>query len=591
MHGFLPFDSSHINTAWSSLLIEELLRNGIDYFCISPGSRSTPLTVAAARHPRARTLICHDERGAAFHALGYARATANPAALICTSGTAAAHYFPALIEASMDHLPMMVLSADRPPELWETGANQAIRQHHLFGDYVKWFFELPCPDEKVPPQMLLTTVDQALYQARLVPAGPVHLNCPFREPLVPTEGSLRADYFNHLTEWCKGYKPYTCYEPFLKTSTPTAIGEIVELLQTTANGIVVIGRLSTDAQRQAVLQLLQSLQWPAFVDITSGLRLGDRHSSIIHYFDLLLLSRTFRNRYRPQLVLRIGGEPVSKRLLELIDALQTSDHHVVIKEHSFRQDPAHNVTYRLETDIGQACIALVHRMDRQSSGTWLQEMRLQAARVNEVIANLMALHQPLSEISVARLISENVPANHGLWLASSMPIRDMQMYASHAGQNVQVAANRGASGIDGAIASATGFAVGLGKPVTMLLGDLSCLHDMNSLMLVQKSPQPLVIVVINNNGGGIFSFLPIARFKDVFEGYFGTPHDLRFHPLAELFAMAYAAPKTNGEFIEAYRKAVHVTRSTLIEVSTDRHDNFRLHQMLQRQIVDRLEHA
>ncbi|NIR47646.1 2-succinyl-5-enolpyruvyl-6-hydroxy-3-cyclohexene-1-carboxylic-acid synthase, partial [candidate division KSB1 bacterium] len=200
----MNLNTANINALWGDLIVEELLRNDIDFFCISPGSRSTPLTVAVARKPRAKKQIMYDERSAAFFALGYVRATEKPAVLICTSGTAAANYYPAIIEAAMDYLPMIILSADRPPELRDTAANQTIRQPNLYSDYVKWKFDMPCPDLNIPPAMVLTTVDQLVYQSMRAPGGPVHLNCMFREPLAPIKAEVNPAYFNGLKKWQAG---------------------------------------------------------------------------------------------------------------------------------------------------------------------------------------------------------------------------------------------------------------------------------------------------------------------------------------------------------------------------------------------------
>ncbi len=571
---------------WSSLLVEELLRNAIDYFCISPGSRSTPLTVAVARHPQARSIVCHDERGAAFHALGYARATGKPAVLLCTSGTAAANYYPALIEAAMDHVPMLILSADRPPELQETGANQTIRQSHLFGSYPKWYFELPCPTQSIVAAVVLTAIDQAIYQSLSCPAGPVHLNCAFREPLEPVAPTVAPDYLNLLAGWLGGATPYTHYPLARPTPAPDAIDLIGRLVRDTKTGLAIVGRLTTAAERRAVERLLRRLQWPACADITSGLRLGD--GPVAHYFDQLLLSTAFRTHCRPTVLLHIGRQTVSKRLLQFISRLPSLEHYLVIQDHPDRYDPLHRVTCHVETAIDLFCTALLERLESWTGTEQTQQLAPLSATVGAVVRAFVQADRPLDEIAVAHVLSEHIPAEHGLWLASSMPIRDMDMYASPVGPPVRVGANRGASGIEGGIAAAAGFAVGLQRPVTLVSGDLSLLHDLNSLALLRKIQQPLIIVALNNDGGGIFSFLPIAAYDDVFEEFFAAPHGLRFQAAAGLFGLDYAAPATVAEFVASYRAAVAAGHSCLIEVSTERRENHRLHQALQRCIAERI---
>lgn len=587
----MPLQTSDINSLWGSLLIEELIRNGSCYFCLSPGSRSTPLTLAIAHHNQAKAVVCHDERGAAFHALGYARATGKPAVLVCTSGSAAAHYYPAVIEAAMDQLPMLVLSADRPPELQDTGANQTIYQSALFGTYAKWHLDLPCPDPTIAAATLLTGVDQALYQARATPAGPVHVNCPFREPLVPS-GAIGGDegYLAALAAWQTTKKPFTEYLPSARQPVDLLVKQIKTLLQATGNGLIAIGRLNNEAERRSVKRLLTALPWPALMDITSGLRLSQSARSVVHYYDQLLLEDAFCATHRPETLLQIGSPFVSKRFLAYLQQTPPLRQHIIVKNHPYRHDPSSTVTHHVETDIVVFCEALLaDNLAISPAPAWSHAFLARSALVDRIVSATVNAFQSLTEIAVARLVSERLPADQALWLGNSMPVRDMDMYGSPFGSVEQIAANRGASGIDGTVAAASGFAVGLHKPVTVVLGDLALLHDLNSLGLVMRCPIPLIVIVINNNGGGIFSMLPIADFPDVFETYFATPHHLSFKAAAQLFGLAYAQPKTTGEFLMAYDQALTATTATLIEVVTDRQENARLHGQLQQTIAATLK--
>jgi 2-succinyl-5-enolpyruvyl-6-hydroxy-3-cyclohexene-1-carboxylate synthase len=586
----MPLQTSDINTLWGALLIEELIRNGSHYFCLSPGSRSTPLTLAIARHNHARTIICHDERGAAFHALGYARAMGKPAVLVCTSGSAAAHYYPAVVEAAMDRLPMLILSADRPPELQDTGANQTIRQSALFGAYAKWHVNLPCPDPVIAAATLLSAVDQALYQACATPSGPVHVNCPYREPLVPSgETSDDEGYLTTLAAWRTTNKPFTEYLPLTRQPADHQVQQVKTLLQGTRNGLIAIGRLNNEAERRSVKHLLAVLKWPAFVDVASGLRLSQSARSVVHYYDQLLLWDAFCATHRPETLLQIGSRFVSKRFLAYLQQTPCPPQHIIVKNHPYRYDPSSTITHHLETDIAAFCEALLDNMTPSPAPEWNHAFLARSALVDRIVSTTVNASQSLSEIAVARLVSERLPADQGHWLGNSMPVRDMDMYASPFGSAEQIAANRGASGIDGTVAAASGFAVGLHKPVTVVLGDLALLHDLNSLELVMRCPVPLVIIVINNNGGGIFSMLPIANFPDVFETYFATPTNLSFKAAAQLFGLAYVKPNTTREFLVAYDQALAATTATLIEVVTDRQENARLHRELQEKIVATLK--
>jgi len=577
--------SSSLNQLWGSLIVEELIRNGINYFCISPGSRSAPLTIAVSRNPCAKSIICFDERSAAFHALGYARAQGKPAVVVTTSGTAVANCFPAVLEAAMDALPLLVLSADRPPELLENGANQTIQQVNIFGEYVRWQFTLPCPDENITPQMVLTTVDHAVYMARRAPAGPVHLNCRFREPLAPVKKPFAPTYTQILDSWVTGHQPYTSYTASVLTLPLSDLQALAGVITQTHHGLMIAGRMQSEEEIKAVSRLASALNWPVFADITSGLRCGRTSiPNMIHYFDQLLLSERFKQYLHPDTILHIGAPMTSKRFLQYLEE-NHPQHYIVVENHPFRHDPAHAVTTRIETHLPAFCESLLALDIKADTTEWFRQMSSYSQKINSIIDQYVAERKSVNEISVTRHIWRSIPSENGLFLASSMPIRDMDMFADTNGTAIKVGANRGASGIDGTIASAAGFAVGLDQPVTLLIGDLAFIHDLNSLTLLKKSAQPLIIVVINNHGGGIFSFVPIAKFKDVFEPYFATPHDLEFAPVAQCFEIDFYCPNTNEEFILAYQAALEKKQSAIIEIRTDRQENYAIHQELEKKIM------
>ncbi len=577
-----------LNALWGSLVVEELIRCGVEYFCISPGSRSTPLTIAVARHKRAKSIICYDERGAAFHALGYARATQKPAALICTSGTALANYFPAIIEASIEHLPMLVLSADRPPELRETGANQTIRQPGMFGDYLRWQFDFPCPDSHIPLTMILTTIDQAVYKSRTAPGGVAHLNFMFREPFVSTLTETSPP--GNLPErWQNSSTPFTMYSQPIKQPSNNAIGTVAGLIRQSKRGILSVGRIETPAEIAAIKQLADRLQWPVFADITSGLRLGSRDGCFIPFFDQLLLCEKFSG-LQPDTIIHIGGKMVSKRWLQFAGR-QRDARFVVAANHPDRYDPNNQITHRIDGDIALFCHELTAHLPADAGQSdWLNAWKTGSDIAGQIVDIFVAESlASLSEIITIHLISRHIHSDSGLFLSSSLPIREMDMFAASDGPAVRVAANRGASGIDGTIAAATGFAAGLPAPATLVMGDLAFLHDLNSLTLLTQVAQPVIIVVLNNRGGGIFHFLPIAGEKDVFEKYFATPHNYDFRNAAKLFKLRYLNPKNLGEFVKGYQRWQKSGTRGVIEIFSDREDNVNQHKALQTQITNYFE--
>lgn len=579
-------NTANINTLWSSLIIEELIRNGIYYFCISPGSRSAPLTVAVAENSRAKSIICFDERGAAFHALGYARATGKAAALICTSGTAAANYFPAVIEASVDAVPMIVLTADRPPELRQTGANQTIDQVKLFGKYVNWEFDLPCPDENISPRMVLTTVDQAVSRSCGIPAGPVHINCMFREPLAPADQPANGDYLQTLSKWEEEDSPFTKYQLPLQTAYPSALEEVADIINNAKRGIIVVGKLSSIAQSKSILELAQKINFPVFPDINSGLRFQLSGKNFIPHYDQILLTEELGQKFAPDTILQFGGRITSKRLLKFIDRTAPKNYIQVLMGPQ-RYDPQHNATLHIESEIEAFCKSLLRMVAPNAKTPWLTSLVESSNVVGSLLDAYANPEHAISEISASRIISQLIPEKSALFLGSSMPVRDMDMFASTNGAIIPVAANRGASGIDGTLASATGFAVGHDLPVTLILGDLAMIHDLNSLALLRSIQQQLIIIIINNQGSGIFSFLPIAEFNAVFEKYFGTPHELTFRKAAEMFSIDYHHPRRNMDLRKTYQEILMNGKPAIIEVHTDRRENIELHQ----KIADRIRIA
>jgi len=577
-----PLDAPNTTYLWAQLLVEELVRNGVETAFVAPGSRSTPLTACAARHPDVDVVLHVDERGTAFAALGAGRATGRPAAWITTSGTAVANGLPAVVEASIDDVPMFLLTADRPPELRDTGANQTIDQVKIFGNYVRWEAQLPPPSDDVDPAYVLATVDQAVHRATRSPAGPVHLNCAFRKPLEPVETGVPVAVPDAVRRWADAATPYTVYpKPVVRPSGET-VDRVGAALGATERGLVVAGRLDTPAEADAVERLANALGWPLVPDLTSRLRFRERTAHVPHG-DLVLTSDAFREAHRPDAVLHVGGRFVSKRLRLF---LRESDPPVraVVRPAPSRVDPDHRATHHVETNIEPFVEQLLARGDDAPGGA---EWRAAWAEADERAARVVQRHandaQVLTEPVVATLLTRQVPSDHALVAASSMPVRDLNRHAA-TDAAAPTYANRGASGIDGTVATAAGIARGRGGPVTLLIGDLALWHDLNSLALLRGLP--VVVLVINNDGGGIFHFLPIHEHEDVFEPYFTAPQGRSFASAADTFGLAYRRPDAPNNLREAYTQACAQEKPALIEVQTDRDANRQVHDALETAVAD-----
>lgn len=578
----------NLNALWCALLMEELSRLGVTYVGVAPGSRSTPLALAAAAHPKLKVVVHLDERALAFHALGWGRATGRPAAVITTSGTAVANLAPAVAEASLDYVPLLLLTADRPPELRDTAANQTMDQTRIFGAYVRWHFDLPCPEVTLPARMLLTTVDQAVARTQGAHPGPVHVNCMFREPLAPTAAPYpRRRWMQPLQGWLKSHKPLTTYAVG-QTPVPTD-GEGLSDLCSTARGVIIAGALeASDAKH--VVALARRLGWPILPDIQSGLRLGPDAEEVITYADLILSDVNWATTHTPDAVLLVGGRVTSKRISAL--AQPATDAPVVrITPRLERQDPGHRVTRHIVGSLSSAAehlgrLKLIGRDDR-----WLASWQNAQRRVTTALPRLMKKSTRLHEPRVAWELTRLRPDHHALFAGNSLPIRLLDAFSHGGGTKPAVTANRGVSGIDGLLSTATGYAAGRREPVTLLIGDLSLMHDLNALALLRASAIPVVTVVINNDGGGIFSFLPVAGTTRAFERVFGLPHGRTFAGAATMFDLPYQRVKTVAAFTRAYRQACQRGQSALIEVTTERTTTLRSWRALQQAISQALSGA
>ena len=575
--------AENLNILWGELVVEELCRNGVNFFCISPGSRSTLLTTAVARNSKANSRIFYDERGAAFYALGYAHATGNPAVLICTSGTALANYYPAVVEAYNDQIPLIILSADRPPELRDTGANQAIIQQNMFGQYVNWFFDLPCPDEVVKPSVVLSTIDQAIIRAKNSPAAAVQINMQFREPLAPQREFYSDQYLPSIERWINSDEPFTKYHEIVEPEYPEALNELMESLLPRNDVLVVVGRLKNESERTKVSELCQHLDWPVYADVLSGVRSENQPV----FWDLMFLSDKLIEQYNFKNIIHLGGQMTGKRWLQFLEKVNP-EKYIKISDHNLRKDPTHQITHHFQVSVERFCTDLIFRMRVRFNPAMGQQDSLNE-KIDAILKSETEDIPQLNEPGIARQILRNLPRENVLFLASSMPVRVFDMYPSPWDGSRTIAANRGASGIDGTIASAIGYAEALQQPLTLCIGDLAMLHDLNSLMLLPDTGVPVTIVLFNNGGGGIFHFLPVHNFPEIFEKYFATPHQFIFRYVAKMFRLDYIVPQTMNDFAKIYGDAMQSNNHTLIEISLSRDENLRLQKQIQSRIRKELD--
>nr|XP_043623438.1 protein PHYLLO, chloroplastic [Erigeron canadensis] len=605
--------SSNINSLWASLMIEECYRLGLTYFCIAPGSRSSPLAIAATCHPMLSCTACYDERSLAFHAIGYARGSRKPAVVITSSGTAVSNLLPAVVEAYQDSLPLLLLTADRPPELLDAGANQAINQVNHFGSFVRHFFSLPVPTDIISTRMVLTTFDSAVYHATSSPCGPVHINCPFREPLENTPKEWSQSCLKGLEFWVSSGQPFTNYiqphNSLVHRNYQGGLNDVLGIIQGAKRGILLVGAIFKEDHIWATLLLAKHLGWPVVADILSGLRLRKYKNALsklsegimfIDHLDHSLLSSEVRNWIKPDVILQIGSRTTSKRISQMLeDCFPCS--YILVDNHPHRHDPSHIITHRIYSSIThftdwvlRSCIKTCINSD------WTSFMWSINRMVDWEVSFLIKSENSLTEPYVAHITSEALNYGSTIFVGNSMPIRDAHMYGDNSGEStcgndiqltsgfpfwwVQVVGNRGASGIDGLLSTAIGFAVGHNKKVVCVIGDVSFLHDTNGLALLKQrvSRKPMIILVINNHGGGIFSLLPIANKAEekILNQYFYTTHNVGIHNLCLAHGVKHVQVHTKDELQNAMLKSQQEEVDCVIEVESSISANANFHSNL-----------
>lgn len=588
-------DSGSANLEVCCAFVDELAASGLHHAVICPGSRSTPLALALTAHPHLETWVQVDERSAAFFAMGMARHLNEPVALLCTSGTAAANFAPAVAEASLSRIPLLVLTADRPPELRDWGAAQTIDQIGLYGSHTRWFVEMPVPDgaNGLTPHAR-AVARRAFSTAAQPPAGPVHLNFPFREPLLPLDLRPPLD-LQPLFAAGRRLQPVQPAPPITQTLAEDAIGELADILAGSPRGLIVAGPGEQPGLPSALSALSATTGYPILADPLSGARFGspDRIGLIDSYDSFLRHAETAAN-LAPEVVIRVGAIPTSKPLLQFLTSFP-GDHHLLIDSGPPR-DPLHLATRYLTADPAETICRLstaTSRINRNTHPDWLSRWRGLDTLTSQVITSELSNITELFEGRACAEVASLLPEGASLVVGNSMPIRDVDTFVRGDARSLRVLGNRGANGIDGLISTALGAAAVSTTPVVLLLGDLSFYHDMNGLLAAARHGLSATIVVLNNNGGGIFSFLPQAQqlAEPLFESLFGTPIDLEISAAAALYGSSYARPATWPVFRRSLSSALSELGLSIIEVVTERKRNLELHRTISSAVTEALHSA
>jgi 2-succinyl-5-enolpyruvyl-6-hydroxy-3-cyclohexene-1-carboxylate synthase len=565
-------DNREVLTEYVRRMTGALVNAGVKAAVISPGSRSTPLAYAFASTPELETYVQIDERSAAYFALGLAKASGEPVVLLCTSGTAASNYYPAITEAHYARIPLIVITADRPHELREVGAPQAIDQIRMYGNHVKYSFDLPiAEDNRDVDEFIDRQLRRALSVATTAPIGPIHLNVPFREPLlIDFDMEVPSTTFN---------KRFTISDSLADSTAQ----QLSALLAESERGFIIAGEMPIGTDKEMFWRFAASLNWPVLCDPLSNLRSEvPAHCAMlcIDSYDAILKSKSFTEIAIPDTVIRFGAQSISKPLSLYLKKVRPTNVIAVDESPEFR-DPLGIVTHHIQSSPEAVLRLIVNKQETQYTQIWIE--------ANDIATSITKRYADVAvdEGAYAQILFRFLPNRTDLISGSSMPIRDVDTFFEKTDKDVTIFANRGTNGIDGVVSTAFGVQAARQRPTWLLIGDLSFLHDVNGLIVSRFHKTDLTIVIMNNDGGGIFSYLPQAEAGNHFEELFGTPTGLTFGHIAAMYDAQYASVETTEEFKNELKKSKDKP-VRIIEVFTDRQANVKSHRALWAEIMEGL---
>jgi len=570
-------DPTNRNTALCSVLVDELARSGVEHACVAPGSRSAPLALAFWNDPRVKTWSLIDERCAGFFALGLAQQTGKPVVVVTTSGTAGANVHPAVAEAGESCIPLIVITTDRPPEMRDRGAGQTIDQIKLYGDSARWFCELGNIDAGDEGLLLFrSTGCRATAEATGPHPGPVHLNVPLREPLAPTAqaGQVTATRSLALKGRSDG-RPLTSVTPKPEHPLESVVSALHDLIGRSPKGLIVAGRQHDSDLPPALADLSAATGYPILAEPTSRARAGGHdRTNVVAAYDAIF--RELPNALMPELIIRFGELPTSKTLRQWIGG-QDDCAQIVSNANAGWNEPTSVAAALVGGDPVSLCTELASARpnhDRAWSRDWLVAEQVAQKAIDDY---LNALGAELCEPGVHHFLADLLTDGSLVYVASSMPIRDLEAFLPSCAAKATFLANRGANGIDGLVSSGLGAAAA-GRPSTVITGDVGLYHDMNGLLAMKRNGVEATIVVLNNGGGSIFDFLPIAGHSDGYEELFATPTGLDLERVASLYELAFTRIGSYDELAQVWGKP------GMIEVPTDRARNLEIHRELSERV-------
>ena len=564
------------NTLWTETFVKELVLAGIKYVCISPGSRNTPLTLAFANNKKIKSYVLVDERSTGFFALGLAKASNSPVAIVCTSGTATAEFYPAIIEAYQQRVPLIVCTADRPPELLDVGANQTINQINLYKNHIRWFVDIGLPEPTVRRlKHIKSTARRAVYESFIKSKGPVHLNFPFRKPFEPEFHTDEVEM--NIIDFAKtnGNNRKILIESYERKNLKNEkwFKDIAGFLMTVKKGLIIAGPENYNPEfPKNLVRLAARLNYPILADGCSNIRFGNHEKDlIISNYDAFLRSDSFVKKIKPDFILHFGRTITSKALDTFLDKCNAPRY--MINDYGDWFDPSNKSLAAYDCKPYIFCEWMNEFLEEENfirnTEDWLNIYLTADKKTGKTKVQLIDNSPSFDEPCIISQIINELPDNSQVMISNSMPVRDFDYFASNTEKKLTIFNNRGASGIDGINSTALGIRCGSSKITVLITGDLAFYHDLNGLLAAYKYSLSLIIILINNNGGGIFEILPISNYGRIFKDYFIAPLNLDFSHFVKAYKGNYKKIKDRKNFQKTFKEFLKKKNFSVIEIPTD----------------------
>lgn len=557
------------NIIWSEMFFRQLSKQGVKNVIICPGSRSTPLVFGITANKKLKTFNLVDERSAAFFALGIAKATNEPVAIITTSGTAVAELYPAIIEAYQQRIPLIICTADRPPELQNCGSNQTINQKNIFANHIRYYFESDLPTVKYDKiKKLITLTKKALFIATTKDRGPVHINLPFRQPFEPN------NFTDSISD--EAYKNIFSLDvtPKINPSSYSLSKKFIREIENSEQGLIIYNEKNVSKKVFSTIKKLSSaLKLPIIDDATSGLRFTSKTNKLVcHNSSTILRSANLLQKIKPDLIIQFGDAPVSNSLLKFYNETKCSK--ILVNEFGDVKDPSKTFSKILSMKTLDFCNAILQNIKPKKHFSDKTKMLMKADETTNSLKREFLKSMDLSfEGKIVNEILTLIPESANVMFSNSMPVRDFDTFSPVIEKNINIYTNRGASGIDGINSTALGIAASSKQATVLFTGDLSFYHDLNGLFASYKYSIPLTVILINNNGGGIFEMLPVSKFGKIFQKNFITATNLDFKPFVEGFGGKHVIVKSSGDLKKQLTNAFESPAMNVLEIKTDSHQS------------------